>query len=143
MILTISNDSKSHETYYLARIRTVNDTTVKVQIETKQLNRSYGAMFLVDCTKQMWVVQWIENAMKDDAITKCGSLYGDSSNEKYIYARIRCVPNTMKIRCQVRGFPSYNRPYGIAFDIYQLGLYKSLTTHIDEWYGELVRSIIT
>ena len=143
MKLTISNNNKSHETYYLARIRNVDDTTIKVQVQTKQLNRSYGAMFLVDCSKQIWVCQWIDRAMKDSAITKCNSLYAPSSKETYIYARIRCIPNTMKIRCQVRGIEAYNRPYGIAFDIYQLGLYKSLSTHIDGWYKEVVRKIIT
>jgi hypothetical protein len=45
---------------------------------------------------------------------------------------MRPVYGINKIRVQIRSDSVYgNRPYGFAFDVYQLGLYKSIKAHIE------------
>jgi hypothetical protein len=100
----------------------------KFQIPSSRLNRDYGATFDAYGFDTEWIRKEIDNMVKQ---TGKFSLYKGSA-ETYVPCRIRLPRGTNKIQVQVRtaGIGSANRPYGLAFSIYQIGLHKSLKAHI-------------
>jgi hypothetical protein len=129
MEATKSLAGKSKRTYWMAQVRT-DGVGLKVQIKTDKLNRDYGATFYIE----------LENTGFGDIIRQAifekqthsmnvASLY-KGSKETYVMCQFRLPHGTNKIQFQVSTGEQYNRPYGLAFAVYQIGLFKSLKAHI-------------
>ena len=116
----------SDRKYYLARVR-ADGLKVKFQIQTSKLNRDYGATFVVDVTKMPSVIHAVQH--KERHGLTVSSLY-KGSNERYVLCQLRLPHGSNKIRVQMRLPQPMNREYGIAFDVYQIGLHASLKAHI-------------
>jgi hypothetical protein len=121
----------SKRTYYQARVR-VSGSQIKFQVETGKLNRDYGITFVADLGYNEVVRNAIQK--KENEGLTLGSLY-DGSKERYVLCQFRLPHGTNKIRVQMRT-ERENRSYGLAFDLYQIGLQASLKAHIKKYASE-------
>jgi hypothetical protein len=115
--------------YWSARVR-LDSVGLKFQVKTTKLNRDYGATFYATLDSSLFsdlIRQAIKEKMKHSS--NVPSLY-HKSKETYVLCQFRLPHGANKIHVQVSTGEQYNRPYGIAFGLYQIGLHASLKAHI-------------